>query len=401
MAHPILIGMNGVSLIFVLTCVAIIGGCQNQPSRDKKYLKPISTSENATALLFHDTQRSFDGYLKLNCNFYDKSGNLILEFSNSFCHLMTDRGLIFWASPQNIGVSSLNKVELWSKPINGHHDFYVDEDGEVGLAVVRRKSSRQSLSKPSFKQQSEVWHDGVEGYDISGNKVISWYSDDAFDQLSRISQDSKKNIEDTYYINPNGLPIGIKINSATIVKNHPFARYRPEFSDGNVLISLNRLGLLIIVNPKNGDIVWSYHFHQDSQLSGGAHHVRFLKNGNILLLENQALFKVGLSPLPQNTISQAVELDPLTKRRIWTYPTDDTHGFHNPDGSSAVRLENGNTLIAYDYAARILEIAPDGEIFWDLSVKKPDGSQNIDLMGATKISREHFERFLQKAQRRN
>lgn len=394
-------------LCTLLLCTSLfLCGCYNKADTTKPYIHPKTANSGASSTLHIDSSKSLDGYLQIDCNFFDHDGNVVLKFSNHRCELMDEEGLIFWSGIKEIGVSTPSNRVIWSKPINGHHDFHVDKELKIGVAVVRRKSVYSGRPIPYDQANEkapyrggEIWHDGIELYNLRGEKVFSWYADEHLPELSRILEKSGQTVDEGYYVNPQGYPVGVKINSATILKNHPQKNYSRVFADGNIVVSFQKLDYLAIIHRKSSQLLWNFKVHRNNLLKGGVHYVRQIKNGNLLFFENHAEFKDNAELSSRNTISQAVEFDMLTKRRVWTYPREPENGFHNPDGCSASRLENGNTLVAYDYPGRILEVTRSGEIVWDRVVKKKLGHQSVNLMGARKISKPVFNRFIANAKK--
>jgi len=130
-----------------------------------------------------------------------------------------------------------------------------------------------------------------------------------------------------------------------------------RLNNANTLISIRNFITVVEVNP-DGQIVWSITF-KGKATSGlktkgnikGVHNhePEILPNGNMLV----AIRK------PQ----RYVEIDRTTNKIVWEW--------RHPDGKSAMRtnreinrLPNGNTLLSA--ADRIVEIAPDGEIVWQI-----------------------------------
>jgi outer membrane protein assembly factor BamB len=112
------------------------------------------------------------------------------------------------------------------------------------------------------------------------------------------------------------------------------------------MVSLRNFNMLVEVDPK-GDVIRTY----GEGVFVSQHDPEMLPNGHILLA-NQAV--------PHRTI----EFDPNTGKIVWQ-----SAGFtqDNIPVRDANRLPNGNTLITG--TTKIVEVTPEGEIVWQLSLQ--------------------------------
>lgn len=140
--------------------------------------------------------------------------------------------------------------------------------------------------------------------------------------------------------------------------------------DGNLLASFRNSDEITKINAHTGEIMWrlggkknQFVFRNDP-LGGFSHQhgIRRLDNGNIILFDDGNLH----SP----SASRAVEykLDEVGKiaEMVWEYrPDPPVYGFAL---GFAQRLPNGNTLICFGTAQRIMEVSRDGAVRWDLAI---------------------------------
>lgn len=141
-------------------------------------------------------------------------------------------------------------------------------------------------------------------------------------------------------------------------------------TDGNLLVSFRNMDEITKIHAQMGAILWrmggrrnEFTFRNDP-LNGFSHQhgIRRLSNGNIILFDNGNLH----SP-PQ---SRAVEyrLDEINKTAdlVWEYrPSPPLYGFAL---GFAQRLSNGNTLICFGTAQRIIEVDPAGRKRWEVAI---------------------------------
>ncbi|MGH7600351.1 MAG: aryl-sulfate sulfotransferase [bacterium] len=141
-------------------------------------------------------------------------------------------------------------------------------------------------------------------------------------------------------------------------------------NDGNLLISFRNSDEITKINSRTGEIIWrlggkknQFTFVNDP-LQGFSHQhgIRRLQNGNIILFDNGNLHS------PPSSRAVEYRLNELTKiaELVWEYR-------HEPSlfGSAlgfAQRLTNGNTLINYGTAQRVIEVDRAGTKRWELAI---------------------------------
>lgn len=138
-----------------------------------------------------------------------------------------------------------------------------------------------------------------------------------------------------------------------------------RLSNGNTLISLRNFHSVVEVDPE-GEIIRKL----TKKILKFQHDPQMLSNGHILLANHGR---------PQ----AVMEVDFDTEEILWHYDMRDSDTWPVRD---ADRLSNGNTLITS--ATKIIEVTPDKEIVWQLSMK------NVKFQG-----REGAGRGFYKAQR--
>ncbi len=142
--------------------------------------------------------------------------------------------------------------------------------------------------------------------------------------------------------------------------------------DDNLMVSFRNSDQVVKIDSRSGDIIWrlggrknEFTFINDD-LNGFSHQhgIRRLSNGNILLFDNGNLHEP-----PQ---SRAVEyrLDENARRAelVWEYRADPI--IYGSAQGFAQRLANGNTLICYGLASRIIEVDHDGRRQWEMLVEQ-------------------------------
>ena len=124
----------------------------------------------------------------------------------------------------------------------------------------------------------------------------------------------------------------------------------PEFSRGNLLISLRNLNAVVVIDPEEETVVWALTGRFRAQ-----HDPRILENGNMTLFDNRG--RGGRSTI--------YEYDPSTRQPVWSYRgTKEDPFFSNTCGESQ-RLPNGNTLITESDNGRAFEVTAGSRIVWE------------------------------------
>lgn len=155
-------------------------------------------------------------------------------------------------------------------------------------------------------------------------------------------------------------------------------------SDNNLLVSFRNRDEITKINSRTGEIIWrlggknnQFTFVNDP-LNGFSHQhgIRRLANGNIILFDNGNLHAPPVSRAVEYKLDEHAKVAEL----VWEYrsmPSLFSHilGF-------AQRLPNGNTLICYGAAQRVIEVDRSGTKHWELAVF----GQNVFVYRAFRIA---------------
>lgn len=129
--------------------------------------------------------------------------------------------------------------------------------------------------------------------------------------------------------------------------------------DGSVLLSLRTTSGVIAVDRASGDVIW----HLGHEVLAQQHAPVELPNGNILIFDNGNL-RIGAA-IPY---SRVIEVEPATKKIVWSYEDPVRPCFFSPFMGGAQRLPNGNTLICESTFGRVFEVTRAGETVWEYVV---------------------------------
>jgi hypothetical protein len=132
----------------------------------------------------------------------------------------------------------------------------------------------------------------------------------------------------------------------------------PMFKAGDLLVDLRNLQTMVVLDGETRKVKWS--------MTGpffGQHDPNFAPNGRIIVFDNRI---TGNSP--QLGYSRVLEIDPATRRVVWSYEGSDREPFYTPIGGKVQWLPNGNILAGEPQGGRVFEIARangQNEIVWE------------------------------------
>ncbi len=144
-------------------------------------------------------------------------------------------------------------------------------------------------------------------------------------------------------------------------------------TDGHLLVSFRNMDEITKIHAQTGAILWrmggrrnEFTFRSDP-LSGFSHQhgIRRLPSGNIILFDNGNLHTPPQSRAVEYRIDEVSKIADL----VWEYrPMPPLFGAAL---GFAQRLANGNTLICFGTAQRIIEVDPSGRKRWEVVIEEP------------------------------
>ena len=126
----------------------------------------------------------------------------------------------------------------------------------------------------------------------------------------------------------------------------------PQFSTGDLLVSMRNLNLVAVIDPDSNDVKWwqiGPWFRQ--------HDADFLPDGRISLFDNNMSFGQ----------SQIVRTDPRTGDHEIAFEGSPSFPFYSWIRGTHETLENGNLLVTDSQAGRAFEVSQDGKIVWQFN----------------------------------
>ena len=185
-----------------------------------------------------------------------------------------------------------------------------------------------------FNDCKEVWGDKIQEIDINGNIVWQWIAHEHLDP---------------------DLDIGCPLCSRIA---WPHINSFVLLDDGNILLNLYKNNTLIIIDRKNGNILWRWGMEELAH----PYSLSLLDNGNILLFDS-GYHRKGISM----SNSRILEIIPYKGEIVWCFEEKTNHGslFYSSSISSCQKLPNGNILVCEGNTGRIFEITENYELIWE------------------------------------
>jgi hypothetical protein len=140
------------------------------------------------------------------------------------------------------------------------------------------------------------------------------------------------------------------------VVSHALAKKIEGVNEGDYLLSIRNMHMLIILDQHTRAIKWTYSGSWTRQ-----HDADITPDGNIIVFNNSRK-NFGFRSIAGSSL---IELDPLTRQTRVVYPNEGQPGFFTDIFGTHQTLPNGNILISEGKAGRVFEINQQGDIVWD------------------------------------
>lgn len=243
-----------------------------------------------------------------------------------------------------------NSRILWSYEAHLHHNFWVEESGDIHAQIVEPRVI--ALVHPTVKIRDDMIvvlsADGAVQEKFS---VVELLLDSPYAYL--LPSVSHLNFEAEIEQEGDVALDILHVNSIQVFDG-TLASTSALFARGNLLISARNINTVFIVDGTSREVLWLW---GPTNLTF-QHRPNLLANGHILIFNNGMEF------------SQIVELDPLSREIVWLY--EDPENFFTETQGSQQRLPNGNTLITESTTGYVFEVTDAGEVVWEFANPEVD-----------------------------
>ncbi|MCH2170910.1 aryl-sulfate sulfotransferase [Myxococcota bacterium] len=231
---------------------------------------------------------------------------------------------------------------LWERKLPIHHDVDVGPDGRIATLTYRHRTlpfvNRKHLSRDDYITILDEKGDLLEEFSIADvlHRAGEEYS---FERVKIRLKDGQREID---LLHTNSIEW---MRRSAVVKNELLD------SPDNVLVCLRHQNVVLVIDTKKRELVWSWGRNQLS----GPHDASLLDNGNLLIFDN------GLG----RQWSRVVEVDPSTGEIVWQYRAEVPTDFFTDQRGASQRLPNGNTLVTNSQSGMAFEVTRDGKRVWE------------------------------------
>ena len=346
------------------------------------YFMVIAPGENGVLLLDREGQIVHDfevtERLGMDANLQD-DGSLILG-------AVSDNASIFIGGSggkvvkQNLDGTIAWEVEFSSATQTSHHDVEVLSNGNIMVMVWERIPATEAQDN-GFDGNFDIFPESIIEMNPETQQVVwEWHM---MDHIVQDFDDTKANFGD---VAASPHKIDINYNSASQLDGDlvHFNGLVVDEARDLIFITANFYNEVWVLDHstttteaatgnggnygKGGDLV--YRFGNPSTYDNAAgmttlnrvHHPSILPNGNVMVFANQV--NANQSEVIEFDLPNNLVLAPNTDNEptiAWSY----THPeLFSPITSGAVRMRNGNTLIAEGTDVTVWEVSPAGELVW-------------------------------------
>jgi hypothetical protein len=238
---------------------------------------------------------------------------------------------------QGAGILRLDRHSRvsWRSPMPAYNDLSALEDGRV---LTLTKEAGRLAALPA---RGEVLEDFLVELDAAGR------------QRSRVSILRALLASPwTEWVPRQGAGADLLHTNTVQPLDGSHAARHPAFGAGNVLLSLREIDALAVIDPRTGTMPWALRGSWKRQ-----HQPLLLPTGDLALFDNRGGKDGG---------SRVLVIDPLDGAERWQYPPAGEPPLRSEQAGSLQLLANGNLLVVESQSGRAFELAPDGEIVWEL-----------------------------------
>jgi hypothetical protein len=266
-----------------------------------------------------------------------------------------------------VRMDSCGKV-LWKLDYVTHHSIFHNEDGTFWVSGSVEQSDPSYLNKyPGLNESINEDHallisaDGMILKDINLLDII--YKNNLQRYLPKYSN---RKAGDIFHLND------VESLSRKLSDEYPL------FEAGDILVSLNKIDLVIVLDPNSGLVKW-----HDTISFIGQHDPDFIGDGWIGIFDNNKDFTNRGKMLGGSRI---IALRPHTNETKTLYKANESKPFYTSGGGKWQSLDNGNMLIVEARAGRAFEVDKSGKVVWEWFHERYEKDYVSEVLEATRYS---------------
>lgn len=241
---------------------------------------------------------------------------------------------------------------VWAVPYRTHHSVFRADDGNFwvsGLNWRYEKVEGYVHPFPDFVDETALQVSPA-GEILREIFILeSIYASDYGDLLA----DAIKTLDITHLND-------VEVLSASMADSFP------NFSAGDILVSLRNLSTVLVLDGETARIKWYLRHPLVRQ-----HDPDFEADGHIVIFDNRDdMTQEGM----QLGSTRLLRVNPADNSISTVYPVQADQAFYTQTGGKHQLLDNGNRLITEAHGGRVFEVDPAGRVVWNWVVEtKGDG----------------------------
>lgn len=277
-------------------------------------------------------------------------------------------------TPHGYGVARVDKdgKVIWAHADNNHHDLYIEPEGQGYIYTLSHHIIQDPIPGLEHMDYPSLM-DYVVKLDPNTGEEVERVSITEALQKSPYAKYLKLKVEDE--------EIWDYFHTNSVEKLEPsMAKFFPMFKEGQILVSIRNLDLLIMLEMDTKNVTWAT---QGSWIR--QHSAQFTPEGKIILFDNRGANTANME------LSRVLALDPETKKVSVLFPTpsSDVRAFYTKAHGRVQRLPNGNLLVAEGLSVRVWEVAPGGKVVWRYALPPMAGIDAI--LSATRYTKDYIQ----------
>ena len=262
----------------------------------------------------------------------------------------------------------------WTLPHMTHHFISLANDGSFWVGGRRWRTARVPALVPL---EAPYWEDMILNVSEDGEILAEISVPQLFPQNGLLALLLATTSSSVSFVGDSEI---VHLNDVEQLTPELASRF-PEFSAGDLLLSLRQLNLIMVVDPLTEEVKW----HQTGPWIR-QHDPDFLPNGRISVFNNNVDQTETGRLLGGSNI---IEIDPETREAEVVYGDEPGETMYTIVRGKHQQLANGNILLTETEAGRVLEVTRDGDIVWEYVNRYDEGSV-ASLTGAVRYSDGYF-----------
>lgn len=301
---------------------------------------------------FFESPKEVALHIQIDCKLYDLESKMIAQFPGYTCAFapsgewlsLTDSELSLFRSDNSLKYKYPDKI---------HHELKFSNDG---------KSIYYLSSEIKVFKNKKTRFDVLNVSDLNGKPLARWSTYDHQQELYQLL-----NLQKFDHFIPNTMTNAhfkadeqqefSHVNAIYEIPKNSLEDNLPYMKSGNLVVTFNGLGSILIFDPGLKRILHSFDKFIDTKLYG-FHDAQILPNGHLIFFKNVG-YRDGV------LVTSLEEFDILKERSVWSFVFEKPNFAHNEINGSVQVLENDNVFIGENsLGGRALEISRDGEVQW-------------------------------------